>query len=226
MGELLQPGAVRPADDAARGGSRSTARIGSRTSTPCAVLPERRPASTRCSCTSRSPGSSARIFLIWLGFRFRARGCGPGDLLLVFFIWYGTTRFILENLRADNWTFFGIPTAQIVSLAGDPHRRRRSDLSASARTPGRPAAGVPAARDVGCARRRMDDATDRRAVGERAAAEGGGRLGRDHRRRGRRRRRGRPQTVTPTRSGSRCATADADDRRRPAAGPRTSRRPA
>ena len=41
----------------------------------------------------------------------------PGDLLLVFFIWYGTTRFVLENLREDNWTFFGVPTAQIVSLA-------------------------------------------------------------------------------------------------------------
>ena len=39
-----------------------------------------------------------------------------GDLLLVFFIWYGTTRFVLENLRVDNWTFFGIPTAQIISL--------------------------------------------------------------------------------------------------------------
>ena len=27
------------------------------------------------------------------------------------------TRFALEYLRADNWTFFGIPTAQIVSAA-------------------------------------------------------------------------------------------------------------
>jgi phosphatidylglycerol:prolipoprotein diacylglycerol transferase len=38
-----------------------------------------------------------------------------GDLLALFFIWYGITRFTLETLRADNWTFFGIPTAQIFS---------------------------------------------------------------------------------------------------------------
>jgi len=62
-------------------------------------------------------GVLGAIFLVWLGFRFRSR-LRPGDLLLVFFIWYGTTRFLLENLRADNWTFFGIPTAQIVSLIG------------------------------------------------------------------------------------------------------------
>jgi hypothetical protein len=36
---------------------------------------------------------------------------------MVFFIWYGLVRFALETLRSDNWTFFGIPTAQLVSLA-------------------------------------------------------------------------------------------------------------
>ena len=37
-------------------------------------------------------------------------------LLLVFFIWYSITRFLLEFLRAGyNWTLAGIPTAQIVS---------------------------------------------------------------------------------------------------------------
>ena len=39
-----------------------------------------------------------------------------GDLLLIFFVWYGLTRFALEKLRHDNWTFFGIPTAQLVTL--------------------------------------------------------------------------------------------------------------
>ena len=53
---------------------------------------------------------------MFLGFRLRAR-LRPGDLLLIFFIWYGVTRFLLEFLRDDNWTFFGIPTAQIVSMA-------------------------------------------------------------------------------------------------------------
>ena len=61
-------------------------------------------------------GVLGAAFLIWLGFRFRS-WLRPGDLLLTFFIWYGTTRFLLESLRADNWTFFGIPTAQIISLA-------------------------------------------------------------------------------------------------------------
>jgi phosphatidylglycerol:prolipoprotein diacylglycerol transferase len=53
--------------------------------------------------------------LIWIGFRFRNR-LRPGDLALTFFIWYGVVRFVLETLRNDNWTFFGVPTAQIVSL--------------------------------------------------------------------------------------------------------------
>jgi phosphatidylglycerol:prolipoprotein diacylglycerol transferase len=53
--------------------------------------------------------------LIWLGFHAR-RWLRPGDLLLLFFVWYGIVRFVLEMFRTDNWTFFGIPTAQIVSL--------------------------------------------------------------------------------------------------------------
>ncbi len=54
--------------------------------------------------------------LVFLGYRLRS-WLRPGDLLLVFFIWYGATRFVLETLREDNWTFFGVPTAQIVSMA-------------------------------------------------------------------------------------------------------------
>jgi phosphatidylglycerol:prolipoprotein diacylglycerol transferase len=54
-------------------------------------------------------------FLLWLGRRFAHR-LRAGDLLLVFFIWYSVTRFLLEFLRAGyNWTLGGIPTAQIVS---------------------------------------------------------------------------------------------------------------
>jgi phosphatidylglycerol---prolipoprotein diacylglyceryl transferase len=59
-------------------------------------------------------GLLGALFLIWLGFRMRQR-LRPGDLLLVFFIWYGAVRFALETLREGNWTFFGVPTAQIVS---------------------------------------------------------------------------------------------------------------
>ncbi len=40
----------------------------------------------------------------------------PGDIAMVFFIWYAAVRFALETLRSDNWTFFGIPVAQLVSV--------------------------------------------------------------------------------------------------------------
>ncbi len=60
-------------------------------------------------------GVLGAIALIWIGYRFRNR-LRPGDLLLIFFVWYGVVRFALETLRHDNWTFFGIPTAQVVSL--------------------------------------------------------------------------------------------------------------
>jgi phosphatidylglycerol---prolipoprotein diacylglyceryl transferase len=55
------------------------------------------------------------LFLLWVGSRFRAK-LRPGDLILLFFVWYGVVRFLLETLRVDNWTFFGIPTAMLVSL--------------------------------------------------------------------------------------------------------------
>ena len=61
-------------------------------------------------------GIVGAAILIWLGFRVRER-LRPGDLFLIFLVWYGVTRFILENLREDNWTFFGVPVAQIISLA-------------------------------------------------------------------------------------------------------------
>ncbi|MBI3748264.1 MAG: prolipoprotein diacylglyceryl transferase, partial [Chloroflexi bacterium] len=60
-------------------------------------------------------GILGAAFLVWVGFRFRNR-LRPGDLALTFFIWYGVVRFALETLRNDNWTFFGVPTAQLVSL--------------------------------------------------------------------------------------------------------------
>ena len=67
LGQLLQPGAVRPADDAAVGHP-------DRLRPPDRRLPvrsasrSRRRASTRCSCTSRCPGVLGAIVLIWLGF--------------------------------------------------------------------------------------------------------------------------------------------------------------
>ena len=105
------------------------------TVTRCAAFPETtalppavpvRVAVRGCSARSCSSGSAST-------FRKRLR---PGDLLLVFFIWYGVVRFALETFREDNWTFFGVPTAQIVSLA--VHRRRRSSILFWRHRPGHP----------------------------------------------------------------------------------------
>ena len=60
-------------------------------------------------------GLLGMLFLIWVGYHLRPR-LRPGDLILLFFIWYGLVRFGLETLRSDNWTLFGTPTAMIVSL--------------------------------------------------------------------------------------------------------------
>ena len=46
----------------------------------------------------------------------RARLLRPGDIVLLFFVWYGTTRFLLEPLRTNNWLVDGIPTASIISV--------------------------------------------------------------------------------------------------------------
>jgi phosphatidylglycerol:prolipoprotein diacylglycerol transferase len=45
----------------------------------------------------------------------RVRWLRPGDIVLLWFMWYGATRFLLEPLRTNNWTFFDIPVASIIS---------------------------------------------------------------------------------------------------------------
>ena len=45
----------------------------------------------------------------------RVSSLRPGDLVLLFFAWYGTTRFLLEPLRTNNWLLGGVPTASIIS---------------------------------------------------------------------------------------------------------------
>ena len=60
-------------------------------------------------------GLVGALVLLWLARRRNSR-LVAGDLLLIFFVWYGLTRFALEGLRSGNWTFFGIPTASLVTL--------------------------------------------------------------------------------------------------------------
>ncbi len=57
--------------------------------------------------------------LLWLWNNFTARGriLIAGDVGLLYFVWYGLERSLLETLRGGwNWTFFGIPVAQLVGL--------------------------------------------------------------------------------------------------------------
>jgi prolipoprotein diacylglyceryltransferase len=61
-------------------------------------------------------GFLGMIVLIWLARRLKGRLLA-GDLLLVFFIWYGSVRFVLESFKADNWVVLGVPTAQLVAGA-------------------------------------------------------------------------------------------------------------
>ena len=58
-------------------------------------------------------GAVGAILLLFLA--RRARRLRPGDIVLLFFAWYGTTQFLLEPLRTNNWTFFDIPVASIIS---------------------------------------------------------------------------------------------------------------
>jgi phosphatidylglycerol:prolipoprotein diacylglycerol transferase len=51
--------------------------------------------------------------LLYLARRF-SRRLLLGDVMLMYFMWYGAERFFLEFLRIDNWTVGGIAMAQIV----------------------------------------------------------------------------------------------------------------
>ncbi|HLX34878.1 MAG TPA: prolipoprotein diacylglyceryl transferase [Candidatus Limnocylindrales bacterium] len=53
--------------------------------------------------------------LIWIA-RRRPKWYLAGDLLAIFFVWYSIVRYVLENLRTNNWKLEGVPTAQIFSI--------------------------------------------------------------------------------------------------------------
>ncbi|MGD0862357.1 MAG: prolipoprotein diacylglyceryl transferase [Candidatus Limnocylindrales bacterium] len=57
------------------------------------------------------------MLLLWRRFTARRRLLIAGDVGLLYFVWYGVERSLLETLRSGwNWTFFGLATAQIVGL--------------------------------------------------------------------------------------------------------------
>jgi phosphatidylglycerol:prolipoprotein diacylglycerol transferase len=59
-------------------------------------------------------GILGAVTLLWIARRYGAR-MRPGDLFLIWLVWYAAVRFALETLRTGNWTIGGIPTATIVS---------------------------------------------------------------------------------------------------------------
>lgn len=81
---------------------------------PCATYPFATTAFQPLFLYESLSGLAGLLVLLWLA-RHYADRIHTGQLLGFFFVWYGITRFTLETLRADNWTFFTIPTAQIFS---------------------------------------------------------------------------------------------------------------
>jgi phosphatidylglycerol:prolipoprotein diacylglycerol transferase len=61
-------------------------------------------------------GVGVMLFL-WRRFTAHHRLLIAGDVGLLYFVWYGVERSLLETLRSGwNWTFFGLATAQLVGL--------------------------------------------------------------------------------------------------------------
>jgi len=61
-------------------------------------------------------GIAVMLFL-WSRFASRRRLLIAGDVGLLYFVWYGVERSVLESLRGGwNWTIFGVPMAQLVGL--------------------------------------------------------------------------------------------------------------
>jgi prolipoprotein diacylglyceryltransferase len=59
-----------------------------------------------------------------------------GDAALMYIMWYGTVRTLLENYRVENWTILGVPTAiwigviaVVLSAAWVVYRHRRGSGS-------------------------------------------------------------------------------------------------
>ena len=55
------------------------------------------------------------IFLVLVARKWRR--VKDGDLILIYLIWYGLNRMVVESLRPDAWTLAGgLPTAQLISI--------------------------------------------------------------------------------------------------------------
>ncbi len=102
---------------------------------PCATFPEATTAFQPLFLYESVSGLLGAALLIWLS-RRRPYPLRAGDQILIFFIWYAVVRFLLENLRTDNWFVIGIPAAQLMSILFGlgaflllVYRHRRADES-------------------------------------------------------------------------------------------------
>jgi phosphatidylglycerol:prolipoprotein diacylglycerol transferase len=55
------------------------------------------------------------LVLLVVGRRF-ARRLYDGDIAMLYFVWYGTVRTLLEGFRTGNWLIGGVPTAVIIGV--------------------------------------------------------------------------------------------------------------
>ena len=81
---------------------------------PCAVYPEATTGFQPLFLYESISGILGAITLLWIARRWGPR-MRPGDLFLIWIMWYAVVRFALEFLRTNNWTFLGVPTAIIFS---------------------------------------------------------------------------------------------------------------
>ncbi|HJT64364.1 MAG TPA: prolipoprotein diacylglyceryl transferase [Candidatus Limnocylindria bacterium] len=56
------------------------------------------------------------MFVLLLVGRRYARRLYDGDIAMMYFIWYGSVRTLLEGFRTGNWLIGGIPTAAIIGM--------------------------------------------------------------------------------------------------------------
>ncbi len=57
------------------------------------------------------------LLLLFIIRRFAPR-LFAGDAVLLYIIWYGTVRTLLETYRVNNWTIIGVPTAMWIGIIG------------------------------------------------------------------------------------------------------------
>ena len=53
--------------------------------------------------------------LLWVGRRFALR-LYDGDVAMLYFVWYGSVRTVLETFRTGNWVVGGIPVAILIGV--------------------------------------------------------------------------------------------------------------